>query len=131
MPFFTRQSKLLAFDLELTRENGFISMGLTFEGHDTVVRKNSGEALALLARLCSKADFVVGHNILDHDLKWIATHSPSHPILTKPCIDTLYLSVLAFARNPYHALVKDYKLVCDTVNDPVRDSKLSLRLLED
>jgi ATP-dependent DNA helicase RecQ len=49
----------------------------------------------------------------------------------KHWIDTLYLSALMFPQNPYHKLVKDYKLVSEEPNNPVSDSKLAKRLLTD
>ena len=52
-------------------------------------------------------------------------------LLTKPVIDTLFLSPLAFPENPYHRLVKDYKLVRDAVNDPVADARLAASVFLD
>ncbi len=52
-------------------------------------------------------------------------------LLEKPVIDTLYLSPLAFPKNPYHRLVKDYKLVRDTLNDPVADARLALQIFSE
>ena len=46
-------------------------------------------------------------------------------------IDTLRLSPIAFPQNPYHRLLKDYKLVRDSRSDPLRDCQLSLRLFQD
>ncbi|MFH0782320.1 MAG: RecQ family ATP-dependent DNA helicase [Pseudomonadota bacterium] len=46
-------------------------------------------------------------------------------VLKKPAIDTLFLSPLAFPANPYHRLVKNYQLVRDSLNDPVRDATLA------
>ena len=43
----------------------------------------------------------------------------------------LVLSPLAFPRNPYHRLVKDYKLVRESLNDPVADARLAARLFVD
>jgi ATP-dependent DNA helicase RecQ len=49
----------------------------------------------------------------------------------KPVIDTLFLSPLAFPENPYHRLVKNYKLLRDSLNDPLADAKLALSLFLD
>ncbi|MBK9685833.1 MAG: hypothetical protein IPO59_22110 [Betaproteobacteria bacterium] len=46
-----------------------------------------------------------------------------------PVIDTLELSAIAFPANPYHRLVKGYKLLSDSRNDPVKDARLTLDLL--
>ncbi len=45
-----------------------------------------------------------------HDIPVLKSIKPALSLLTKPVIDTLFLSPLAFPRNPYHRLVKDYKL---------------------
>ena len=49
--------------------------------------------------------------------------------LLLPVIDTLFLSPICFPENPYHRLVKDYKLVSESLNDPVADSRLAGTLL--
>jgi len=38
---------------------------------------------------------------------------------------------LAFPENPYHRLVKDYKLVRDSINDPVADARLAASVFGD
>ena len=71
------------------------------------------------------AEYVLGHYILGHDLPVLESMAPDLRLLQKPVIDTLYLSPLAFPQNPYHHLVKDYKLVRDSINDPVADARLA------
>ncbi len=56
---------------------------------------------------------------------------PDLDLLKLPIIDTLLLSPLAFPKNPYHKLVKDYKLVHTAINDPVEDAKNAALLFED
>ncbi len=67
------------------------------------------------------ADFLCGHNVVHHDMKYLA------PVLDqrapKKIIDTLYLSPLLFPKRPYHRLVKDDKLQVDELNNPVNDSQ--------
>ena len=46
-------------------------------------------------------------------------------------VDTLALSPLAFPRNPYHHLVKDYKLLKLAVNDPLADAERAVALFDD
>jgi ATP-dependent DNA helicase RecQ len=41
------------------------------------------------------------------------------------------LSPICFPQNPYHRLVKDYKLVRESVNDPVADAALCGVLFRD
>ena len=73
----------------------------------------------------SQCDTVCGHNIINHDLKYIALRG-------KPTIvDTLFLSPLLFPKRPYHRLVKDDKLRVDELNNPVNDSMKSRDLLND
>jgi len=74
---------------------------------------------------------VLGHNLLGHDLPFLAALAPGLRLLKKPVIDTLYLSPLAFPENPYHHLVKDYKLVKDALNDPAADARLAAKLFTD
>jgi ATP-dependent DNA helicase RecQ len=89
------------------------------------------EACAALDELAQGASFVLGHNIADHDLPVLKKLYPQLALHDLPIIDTLWLSPLAFPQNPYHSLVKDYKLLTDARNDPLRDAQLSFRLFCD
>lgn len=71
--------------------------------------------------------FVCGHNIINHDAKYLFGPDEHNYIL----VDTLYLSPLLFPEHPYHHLVKDYKLVNDDINNPVSDCKKARDLLMD
>ena len=73
----------------------------------------------------SKCDMICGHNIINHDLKYMSLRS--NPII----IDTLFLSPLLFPKRPYHRLVKDDKLQVDELNNPVNDSIKARNLLND
>ena len=77
------------------------------------------------------ADFVVGHNIVAHDRRFIAEYLPGSDLLDLPVVDTLYLAPLAKPQQPYHSLVKDYKLIGTEPNNPVADCRLTLRLLKE
>ncbi|HBF19522.1 MAG TPA: RecQ family ATP-dependent DNA helicase, partial [Cryomorphaceae bacterium] len=68
------------------------------------------------------AEFLAGHNIIYHDLKYLRKANPRAPFFRIPAIDTLYLSPLLFPGNPYHALVKDDKLQTDEANNPLNDA---------
>jgi hypothetical protein len=83
------------------------------------------KTLSQLEDLASAATFVLGHNLLGHDFPVLRTTYPQLAVLNKPVIDTLYLSPLAFPQNPYHRLVKDYKLVRSSVSHPVVDARLA------
>ncbi len=74
---------------------------------------------------------VGGHNIVDHDLPILRRLAPELRLLTLPVADTLLYSPICFPENPYHRLVKDYKLVPQSRNDPLLDAELSAVLLAD
>lgn len=72
--------------------------------------------------------YVCGHNILEHDLKYLKKQ-PGYHFRDKETrtgsavpIDTLYLSPLLFPGKPYHALVKDDKLQTEELNNPLNDA---------
>ncbi|TVQ99466.1 MAG: RecQ family ATP-dependent DNA helicase [Desulfovibrionales bacterium] len=94
-------------------------------------RFHAGDALASVDSFFTNRSFLLGHNILEHDLPWLREHFPAASILKLPALDTLHLSPLAFPRNPYHHLVKDYKLVKVAVNDPVQDCLQAERVFLD
>ena len=73
----------------------------------------------------SMCDTLCGHNIINHDLKYIALRG--NPTI----VDTLFLSPLLFPKRPYHHLVKDDKLQVDELNNPVNDSMKARDLLND
>ncbi len=126
-------SRCLTLDLESTLDGKVFRIGATFRG-GTFERKgrfNLKESLSELDRFGSGAEFVLGHNLLGHDLPLLETLDPQLSLLNKPVIDTLYLSPLAFPENPYHRLVKDYKLVRQSVNDPVADAHLAASIFVD
>ncbi|MBL0391588.1 RecQ family ATP-dependent DNA helicase [Ramlibacter monticola] len=77
------------------------------------------------------ARVLVGHNLLRHDLPQLRRQYPGLACLDLPVIDTLEWSALAFPTNPYHRLVKGYKLVSDTRNDPLKDARITLDLLRE
>ena len=77
-----------------------------------------------------QAAAIAGHNIWRHDLPVLAKQFPKLALLEKlPVVDTLELSPLCFARNPYHALEKDYKPTGREENDPLGDAVLARQLL--
>ena len=70
-------------------------------------------------------DYICGHNIIEHDSKYISI--PENAQL----IDTLYLSPLLFPNKPYHSLLKDDKLLTDELNNPLNDSQKAMDLFFD
>lgn len=72
-------------------------------------------------------EFVCGHNIVNHDAKYLFSES-RHPY---KLVDTLFLSPLLFSERPYHRLVKDDKIISDQINNPVNDCEKARDLLMD
>jgi len=66
--------------------------------------------------------FICGHNIINHDLKYIYKTVTDAEINPENVIDTLFLSPLLFPTKPYHGLVKDDKLQTEDINNPLNDS---------
>jgi len=133
MDWQTFQNSCCSLDLE-TNENGEIfAIGAVFNGK-TFQRKapfNIQKTLAEFDDFASDAAYLLGHNILEHDLPVCRAISSQLKFLNKPVVDTLLLSPLAFPENPYHRLVKDYKLVRDSLNDPLADARLAVSLFHD
>jgi ATP-dependent DNA helicase RecQ len=78
--------------------------------------------------LCG-SKYICGHNILNHDLKYLKKEVDKCG--AKHFIDTLYLSPLMFPKKPYHNLVKDDKLTTDELNNPFNDAKKARDLFND
>ncbi|NLD99465.1 MAG: hypothetical protein GX640_06275 [Fibrobacter sp.] len=75
--------------------------------------------------------FICGHNILNHDRKYIQDAVIDAGIHPANYIDTLYLSPLLFPKHPYHALVKDDKLQSEERNNPLNDALKARSLFYD
>ena len=72
-------------------------------------------------------DYLCGHNIINHDAKYLFGNEPFKWVL----VDTLYMSPLLFPERPYHRLLKDDKLISDQMNNPVNDCEKARDLLMD
>ena len=68
------------------------------------------------------AEFICGHNILNHDIRYIGKALYDAGINSANIIDTLHLSPLLFPTKPYHALLKDDKLQSEEMNNPLNDA---------
>ena len=77
----------------------------------------------------ANADFLCGHNVVHHDMKYLAPVVDGR--VPKKIIDTLYLSPLLFPKRPYHRLLKDDKLQVEELNNPVNDSQKAQTLFFD
>ncbi|MDH4562298.1 RecQ family ATP-dependent DNA helicase [Pseudomonas sp. BN411] len=98
---------------------------------ELTVSRDLPSALQQLDALSEGASFVLGHNVIEHDLPILRGHAPQLALHALPVIDTLRLSPLAFPQNPYHRLVKDYKLIRDSLNSPLADCRSTLVLFQD
>lgn len=94
-------------------------------------RSNLSHALSQMDQLSDGAAWVLGHNIVDHDLPLLKLNAPTLAMHRLKVIDTLRLSPLAFPRNPYHRLIKDYKLIKESLNSPLADCDATLTLFKD
>lgn len=72
-------------------------------------------------------DFLCGHNIINHDAKYLFDEGPIGYLL----VDTLFMSPLLFPERPYHHLLKDDKLISEHANNPVNDCIKARDLLMD
>ena len=80
-----------------------------------------------LMNFLKDADFVCGHNIINHDAKYLFGEGTCRYLL----VDTLFVSPLLFPERPYHHLLKDDKLVSEQMNNPVNDCAKAYDLLMD
>lgn len=106
---------------------------------DTEIEPNSGKVLDIggvtgngstfhsnsvsdFVKFLRGAQYLCGHNIFNHDLKYIQNMVNDAGINNSNIIDTLFLSALLFPTRPYHALLKDDKLQTEDTNNPLNDS---------
>ncbi len=88
-------------------------------------------ALQEIAELGKGANYLVGHNLIEHDLPLLRDLGMALDFLELDVIDTLQLSPLAFPKNPYHRLLKDYKLIRSELNSPLQDCEATNILLKE
>ncbi len=127
------RNKILSVDLEITRDGKrLLRLGAIAGDQQLDIKGHHPQSFIKLNQLAQHAHYLLGHNIISHDLPWLLKHNPDCTHLRcLPIIDTLFLSPLAFPKNPYHRLVKDYKIVKDSYNDPVADARLALSVFDD
>lgn len=75
--------------------------------------------------------FICGHNIFNHDVKYLGEALKNLGLDSSDIIDTLYLSPLLYPTKPYHHLVKDDKLQSEDLNNPLNDSIKARDLFHD
>lgn len=115
--------KIVFFDFEIDNKGKILDIGaIRYDGEE--LHKSSVSEFIKIIEGC---DFLCGHNIVEHDYKYL------RPLIQRDytLIDTLYLSPLLFPRKPYHRLLKDDKLLNDELNNPLNDAKKARSLYED
>ena len=131
--------RCLSLDIELNRDRRIRALaGVCLDTGQSLVfptgREGLNMALGKLDKLAEEADFLLGHNIILHDLPHLQASNPQLKLLHLPRVDTLWLNPLAFPRNPYHHLVKHYQdgqLKRERKSDPELDARLALSLFID
>jgi ATP-dependent DNA helicase RecQ len=116
------------FDIELSLETGKLLDIGCIRSDDAKFHKNSIPEFLEFTRDCQ---FLCGHNILKHDLKYLQQLTGNPNLGIDRAIDTLLLSPLLFPRRPYHRLLKDEKLQTEEKNNPFNDSHKAKELFED
>ncbi len=131
-------SSCISLDLEVKKNSGQIyAIGAVREDREISFScsvKNIERALEELDSYADGASFILGHNVIEHDLPYIKAANPNLRLLSLPVIDTLRLSPLAFPRNPYHHLIKHYQdgeIIRSQANNPELDARLALDVFHD
>ncbi|TXD83230.1 RecQ family ATP-dependent DNA helicase [Subsaximicrobium wynnwilliamsii] len=120
-------NKVLYIDIETTKQGKIKDIGALFNGqelHESQFTK--------LKSWIHQAEYICGHNIVAHDIPLLERVLGNDIFKHKKIVDTLLWSTLLFCDNPYHKLVKGYKIVNDSdYNNPLSDCKLTRQLLID
>ncbi|MCY4275035.1 MAG: RecQ family ATP-dependent DNA helicase [Gammaproteobacteria bacterium] len=130
--------RCIAIDLEVHKKtNQILSIGAYRPESESTLflaGKQISKGLIELDRFASGTEFLLGHNLILFDHKYLQAFAPNLDLLQRPCIDTLWLNPLAFPKNPYHKLIKHYQdpiILGDQCNDPVQDARLTVQILFD
>ena len=115
-------SKIVFIDTEVGVESREVQDYGAVDGNGSVLHTKSKQEFDTFI---STHNTICGHNIINHDLKYIQLEGQY------TIIDTLPMSPLLFPRKPYHRLVKDDKLLVDELNNPVNDAKKARDLFYD
>lgn len=126
----------LSVDLEVNpKTTEVFDLAAVRFGQDAAVVPPKGklsQSLDKLEKELRQVPYVIGHNVLRHDIEHLLAKRPRLAERLSAPIDTLWLNPLAFPRNPYHHLVKHYhdgRLQAGHVNDPELDARLVFEVL--
>lgn len=118
-------TKILYIDIETTLQGKIKDVGALFG-----TQKLHTSSVAELKPWILAADYICGHNIVAHDIPLLAKVLGTAIFNGKKMVDTLVWSPILFNENPYHKLVKGYKIVNDSdYNNPLSDCILTKELL--
>lgn len=121
-------SRIAFFDIETDQKGKTLcDIGCVLPNGSQFHKNNAGE----FAKFIEQADFICGHNILQHDLPFLQKQLGIADWGMDKAIDTLLLSPLLFPKQPYHHLLKDEKFHNDEKSNPVNDSIKARNLFED
>ena len=116
------------FDLEVEKEKGRIVDIGCLRNDNSTFHENS---LSGFLSFIKDVNYLCGHNVLNHDLKFIQKRLGVENFNPARVIDTLHWSPLLFPSQPYHHLLKDDKLQKDELNNPLNDSQKAKELFND
>ena len=120
-------ASIIFFDTETDPKTGKILDIGAVRGDGTWFHRNS---IVDFSGFLRGTEFVCGHNVLAHDMKYVGNAMKSAGIATTNVIDTLCLSPLMFPLKPYHKLLKDDKLQTDELSNPLNDSQKAKELFD-
>lgn len=125
--------RALLLDLEVTQTGIVREVGACAREKELLLRGRGvhRQALEKLKDFSESCELLLGHNLFLHDRAILQDLDAGHPLLRLPVIDTLALSPIAFPQNPYHRLIKDYKLVRESISNPLEDARLAGRIFVD
>ena len=130
---FPALSRCVSLDLEISPDDSTLMAAAAYRPDTgaslSLSNRPSHGSLQQLDRIADGAQFLLGHNIIKHDLPHLQNYNHDLQLLNLPVVDTLRLNPLAYPQRPYHHLVKHYKdagLVRRQSNDPLLDCKLAI-----
>lgn len=116
------------FDTEVDSKSLKILDIGSIKNGDSIFHSNS---IREFENFVSGCEFICGHNVINHDLKYLNKVSSIFNNGRFKVVDTLYLSPLLFPTKPYHRLLKDDKILSDEINNPINDSYKAKDLFND
>ena len=120
-------NKILYLDIETSKDGKIKDIGALLD-----IQEFHERNFEKLKEWIDQAEYICGHNIIAHDIPILSKTFGSAIFENKILIDTLLWSPILFSNNPYHKLVKGYKIVNDSeYNNPLSDCKLTKQLLSD